>query len=509
MDIKDLFKFTRTKPDGKHGLGFGVILLVMGVTVIFLLYTAKVVKWAPKRETGVKIATPSSERVRKGGNPVAKPFVLPNSLAESSSGPQGSMTLERAYRQSEMQKAEEKANEEAATNDPSKGWIPVVHPNDLSVDTSAQAQVGPGHLTTDPMLRQRMRLQRGNQGNQGNNNGTGATTGPLNVSSPYGPNIIDGQSLDGIKFYYVDELVAVKEPQAPKQGSMSGFATHHFLPRGYRIPVILIDRINTSLGTLPVEMAVAKDVEWNGRLQIPFGWRIFGTASAGTGVKVNVRANMILDPVGKEYPITGLVLNTALEPGFDGYPTPDPLLLQLLPIAQQTIGTFMSAAQDTTTQPTLVSGGALGTSTLSGSQQVYTLDAKNSILQGTAQALTMLMNQKVQELQKLYPQGEIVERGSLGLLLVTSPLDLNLGRIAGSTNFLTKEEATPTPNSISIKQQQQFVGPNTANLNQLINQAQNAVPGLNLNSLTPTVPAASANLLQPSITLSPAAKGLE
>ena len=53
-------------------------------------------------------------------------------------------------------------------------------------------------------------------------------------------------------------------------------------------------------------MAVAKDVEWNGRLQIPFGWRIFGTASAGTGVKVNVRANMILDPVGKQYPITGL-----------------------------------------------------------------------------------------------------------------------------------------------------------------------------------------------------------
>ena len=106
----------------------------------------------------------------------------------------------------------------------------------------------PGHLTTDPMLRQRMALQRGNQGNQGNNNGTGATTGPLNVNSPYGPNIIDGQSLDGIKFYYVDELVAVKEPQAPKQGSMSGFATHHFLPRGYRIPVILIDRINTSPG---------------------------------------------------------------------------------------------------------------------------------------------------------------------------------------------------------------------------------------------------------------------
>ena len=77
MDIKDLFKFTRTKPDGKHGLGFGVILLVMGVTVIFLLYTAKVVKWAPKRETGVKIATPSSERARKAGTQWPSPLCCP------------------------------------------------------------------------------------------------------------------------------------------------------------------------------------------------------------------------------------------------------------------------------------------------------------------------------------------------------------------------------------------------------------------------------------------------
>ena len=37
--------------------------------VIFLLYTAKVVKWAPKRETGVKIATPSSERVTQRREP--------------------------------------------------------------------------------------------------------------------------------------------------------------------------------------------------------------------------------------------------------------------------------------------------------------------------------------------------------------------------------------------------------------------------------------------------------
>jgi hypothetical protein len=242
---------------------------------------------------------------------------------------------------------------------------------------------------------------------------------------------------------------------------------------------------------------------------VPFGWKIFGTAQAGTGIKVNVKANMILDPLGREYPINGMVLDTQQEPGFDGYPTPSPLLMQLLPIAQQTMSTFISAAQDVVTQPTLVSGGGIGGSNLVANSQVYALDAKNAMLLGTAQVLTGLMAQKTAELNKLYPVGEIVPRGTLGYLLVTSPLDLNMGTIAGSTNFLSKEEATPTPNSISIKDQQQLNGlalPGIGKVNQMLNQAQNAVPGM--NSLAPQVPGSSAPT-QPALTTSTSPKGLE
>jgi len=507
MQAKDLFSLTRTKPDGRHGLGFGVILLVMLVCIVGGLYVIKVVKWAPKREPGVKIATPSSDNVRRGGNPVEKPFVLINSLDSTPTSQQSSGSLESAYRQAELQNAEAKSSE--PTNDSSQGWIPVVHPKDMPTDSqSAPNQPGQGHLTTDPMVHRGSR-QSAPRNPFGPRGSQGYGSGPLNLDSPYGPNIAEGQPTEGVKYYYVSDLVVLGTPAAAGQSNRSGFLTRHFLPRGYKIPVILINQINTSVGALPVEMSIAKDVEFNGKLQVPFGWKIFGTAQAGTGIKVNVKANMILDPLGREYPINGMVLDTQQEPGFDGYPTPSPLLMQLLPIAQQTMSTFISAAQDVVTQPTLVSGGGIGGSNLVANSQVYALDAKNAMLLGTAQVLTGLMAQKTAELNKLYPVGEIVPRGTLGYLLVTSPLDLNMGTIAGSTNFLSKEEATPTPNSISIKDQQQLNGlalPGIGKVNQMLNQAQNAVPGM--NSLAPQVPGSSAPT-QPALTTSTSPKGLE
>ena len=398
MQAKDLFSLTRTKPDGRHGLGFGVILLVMLVCIVGGLYVIKVVKWAPKREPGVKIATPSSDNVRRGGNPVEKPFVLINSLDSTPTSQQSSGSLESAYRQAELQNAEAKSNE--PTNDSSQGWIPVVHPKDMPTDSqSAPNQPGQGHLTTDPMVHRGSR-QPAPRNPFGPRGSQGYGSGPLNLDSPYGPNIAEGQPTEGVKYYYVSDLVVLGTPAAAGQSNRSGFLTRHFLPRGYKIPVILINQINTSVGALPVEMSIAKDVEFNGKLQVPFGWKIFGTAQAGTGIKVNVKANMILDPLGREYPINGLVLDTQQEPGFDGYPTPSPLLMQLLPIAQQTMSTFISAAQDVVTQPTLVSGGGIGGSNLVANSQVYALDAKNAMLQGTAQVLSGLMAQKTAELQQ-------------------------------------------------------------------------------------------------------------
>ena len=231
----------------------------------------------------------------------------------------------------------------------------------------------------------------------------------------------------------------------------TGYEVKKFLPRGQKIPVILLSKINTSVGSMPVEMAVAKDVEFNGKLQLPFGWHLMGTANQGPNHKVNVRVNTIIDPQGKEYPITAMVLSLEQEPGFDGYATESPLMLELLPLASTTVKTFMDALKDVTTQQSVI---PTGNTTVVGSQQTYALNAKSKLLDGTAQVLSGIMADKAKELNKLYPQGTIVPRGTLGWALLTAPLDLTLGKEGGSTDFLDKLEANPAPNIITLSQQQ-------------------------------------------------------
>jgi hypothetical protein len=117
------------------------------------------------------------------------------------------------------------------------------------------------------------------------------------------------------------------------------------------------------------------------------------------------------------------------------------------------------------------------------------------------------MERKADELAKLYPEGDLVPRGTLGYILVTSPLDLNLGVIGGSQQFLSKAEASPTPYSISIKDQQTYTGtPSRNSMGQLMNQIQGASQGI--NNLVPPNPLQSTPVL-PNTTANPNQKGLE
>jgi hypothetical protein len=513
MTAKEIFSPTRTKQDGRLGLGFGVILYTGIGCLLVGLYVSGVIRWTPKRETGIKIATPNSDRVRRGGTPVEQALILKDSMDDVPVNSMQNSSLDDQYRQAMLAANDAKAKEKA-TNDPSDGWIPRVHPRDLVAD-DMQTDQGPnqgtgqwqGKITTDPMFRRtgsngRINAQSNGRVGPNSSGNYGPSNASGNFSGYYGPNN-DARPEDA-KFYYVDELLTLKD--APQSGATNrtGFATHHFLPRGYKIPIILLNKINTSVGALPVELAIAKDVEFNGKLQLPFGWKVMATAQGSANHKVNVRVNMILDPLGREYPISGMILNTDDEAGFDGYPLESPLLAQLMPIAETGIAAFLNAEKDVLTQQTLV--GSAGTTLVANSQQ-YSLDAKNTLLTGASSVLTGIMERKADELAKLYPEGDLVPRGTLGYILLTSPLDLNLGVIGGSQQFLSKEEASPTPYSISIKDQQTYTGtPSRNSMGQLMNQIQGASQGI--NSLAPPNPLQSTPVL-PSTTANPNQKGLE
>ena len=419
--MNSTFSLTRTTPEGRHALGFGVILIVMGVMILGGLYVLQVIRLPQKKDPTVKVVTPSSQSTRRGaGSPIEQPLLLKDQLPETHRRPSKSLEdLYRKYGQEQGTNQAATANTEKKTKTATTGlgdWIPRVDPKRMPALHSPN-----GKLTTDPVR---------------------------NGSAPDGSS---SSKTDQETYLYVDHLLLFTNVPVTAKAKKTGYEVKKFLPRGQKIPVVLLSRINTSVGSTPVEMAVAKDVEFNGKLQLPFGWHLMGTANQGPNHKVNVRVNTIIDPQGKEYPITAMVLSLEQEPGFDGYATESPLMLELLPLASTTVKTFMDALKDVTTQQSVI---PTGNTTVVGSQQTYALNAKSKLLDGTAQVLSGIMADKAKELNKLYPQGTIVPRGTLGWALLTVPLDLTLGKEGGSTEFLDKHDANPAPNIITLSQQQ-------------------------------------------------------
>ena len=419
--MNSFLSFTRTTPQGRKGLGFGVILIVTGGVILGGLYAMHVIRLPQRKDPTVKVNTPSSQSTRRGaGSPSEQPLLLKNQLPETHRRP--GKSLDGLYWQYEQEQA---TNQAAAANPEKKAkpaatgledWIPRVDPKHLPALRSPN-----GKLTADPVR-----------------------IGSAEDSSA-------GSKADQETYLFAGQLLLFTNVPAAAKAKKTGYEVKKFLPRGQKIPVILLSKINTSVGSMPVEMAVAKDVEFNGKLQLPFGWRLMGTANQGPNHKVNVRVNTIIDPQGKEYPITAMVLSLEQEPGFDGYATESPLMLELLPLASTTVKTFMDALKNVTTQQSTVS---TGDSTVVGSQQTYALDAKSKMLDGTAQMLSGIMADKAKELNSLYPQGTIVPRGTLGWALLTAPLDLTFGKEGGSKEFLDQHEANPAPNIITLSQQQ-------------------------------------------------------
>lgn len=396
MSFKDIFALVRTNSQGKPSLGFGVILVVTGVTLIGGLYLIHVLRLPQKKDPAVRINTPSSQATRRGaGSPVEQPLILRDELPDTRK--RMFKSLETLYQQNESPLPETKTNALA-------GWIPKVDPQRLPPANRAGGKLTEG----------------------------GTEEGPH-------------------KYLFADKLLAITNTPPPKATHQTGFQSKQFLPRGHKIPIILLDTINTAVGNMPVELAIARDVLFNGRLQLPFGWKLYGTASPGPNYKVNVQVNTIVDPQGREYPINGIVLNLDHEPGFTGYPLVSPFLAQILPVAQSSIATFLEAAKDVYSQQAIIPTGA---GTVVANQNQPDLTAKNKLLDGTAQVLQNAMARKIDELYKLYPEGTTVPRGTLGWIYLMTPLDMTLGETGGSQKFLAEDESKPAPNIITLAQQQ-------------------------------------------------------
>lgn len=461
MTAKDIFALKRINQQGKPALGFGVVLIVLFLIIGGGLYVINVLKIQPKKDPKVKAETAASQPTRRGvGSPIDQPLIYQNELPDTRQKP--AKSLETLYTQSQTEKAKKEQENKppvvpvATTNEESvlDKWIPKVHVNRLSKD-----------------------------------HGPGTPGGELRETS------IEKTHEDGHDYLFADKLVLtytneVQGPTGVRPGT--GFKTKSFLPRGYKIPIILLSTINTSVGAMPVELAVAKDSFFNGKLQLPFGWKIYGVAGQGPNMKVTVNVDTIVDPLGKEYPISGMVINLEQEPGFTGIPLKNPFIAQAAPILQSTIGTFLNAAKDVTDQQsTMITSGGV----ITNNNQQFALNSKNILLDGAAKVMEGALAKKVGELTKMYPEGNAVPRGTLGYIYLLSPLDMTMGVEGGSRQFLT-ESSAPHPNIITLAQQQSpEANPLYQPTTPVYPQAGPAGPG-NFGEITPGNLVPNASLLE-------------
>ena len=70
--MNSIFSLTRTNAQGKPALGFGVILIVMGVMILGGLYVLHVIRLPQRKDPTVRVVTPTVKApARAGGLPLS------------------------------------------------------------------------------------------------------------------------------------------------------------------------------------------------------------------------------------------------------------------------------------------------------------------------------------------------------------------------------------------------------------------------------------------------------
>lgn len=212
----------------------------------------------------------------------------------------------------------------------------------------------------------------------------------------------------------------------------SGFETKNFLPRGAIIPVYVLSMVKTGTMEDMVEMGVAKNVIFNGKVQLPFGTRILGSAAmAGDGDRVAINVDTILFPNGEELPISATVKDMDRGPGIRAYYIPQPLWVQLLPYVNNFLAAYLNTLQKTIT--TDVSYVTPTGQTITQQQQVSDLsDSQTQLLSSASQSLQQATIVTMQELNKLYKPYLVVPPGTPAFVQLRQATDLTRRRVNGS-----------------------------------------------------------------------------
>ncbi|HKB91315.1 MAG TPA: TrbI/VirB10 family protein, partial [Opitutaceae bacterium] len=235
---------------------------------------------------------------------------------------------------------------------------------------------------------------------QGDGQGVGQ---PLQVQ-------VGGVDVSGLTVYQrPHEKPAIVQP--------TGFQTGQFLPRGYTLAVYLIRPVNTLDLSGMVELGIGENAVFNHHLQLPFGTRIYGTASTpNVSDRIAISVDAMVFPDGQELPITGVVLDMDGLPGVRGYYFPQPIAVQAFPYLNEAAIGFLESNKSL---DQTVTASTQGLSTRSRST------LKNQVNSGAQKGIASALQHQQEELDRRYPPYVLVKAGTGAWIQLTTALDLN------------------------------------------------------------------------------------
>lgn len=221
-----------------------------------------------------------------------------------------------------------------------------------------------------------------------------------------------------------------------------------FLPRGERIPVYVLNTVESGKTSGFVELGVARNIYFNGRLVLPFGFRFLGVAADdGKGQRMKINVDSIRDRTGLEVAASAYAEDSAGRVGVPAYYYAPPLLTQMAPLLASFLQSYSQAVAN--------SKGYTVIQLADGVSQVKPAETRSQMLEASTKAIGDFLSQQVTELQDRNPAYLAVYAGTpayirLSSALVTDPF-FEAERLAGQGGLVSISEGVPDAGALGGK----------------------------------------------------------
>lgn len=221
----------------------------------------------------------------------------------------------------------------------------------------------------------------------------------------------------------------------------TGFETKHFLAIGELIPVYFMNAVESNEQSSLIELAVAENVIFNHRVQIPFGRKIFVTGGAKViRDRMFITGGLMLDDHGNEGRVVGEMLDPRDETvGVHGY-WRSMVLPKIFPYVNRFSALYLAALQDRQANPD-----SAGIGSLSSTSHDLALKEASKAISDAGDSLQKVIDQRYEDY--LY-----VPKGTFAYLRLTQSCDVTMsppGALSSQTEQ-PKAVATATKEALAL-----------------------------------------------------------